>query len=446
MTDHPDRQALFLYVDDDPALDASKRQQVAAHVAICSACAAESDRLLSYVSEISKGGILRHLLDSDAGRDARRLAFLAHVDRLEDASSAAGQFYDDHLGSSPVESWQTVFTNYPAYFSAAMARRILREVDIEMNRRPKRALQLIAVAEQIANACQDVEARELLGDVWKQRSNAFRHLSRYDEALDAAALAQEFYASLPVGAYDVAQAQYTRVVALFKMTQFDLALAELTSAITTLRTFGLTVPLLKALVLEATIRAEQGDIPGAEMLYRDVLPLIRQLDERIEEARVLANLGDLNYRLGKYNQAVEDAETAIDRYRKLKMDAEAIRSAWTLALAHLASGDDGALDELHAVAVSFDDLGMVADAGLVRLDIVEDLLHRGEWEEAADIARQLAVIFTKAGVTLPSVAAVDFLRRAVEHHEATTATIQYVRDYVTADDPERIFRPPSQPS
>ena len=85
---------------------------------------------------------------------------------------------------------------------------------------------------------------------------------------------------------------------------------------------------------------------------------------------------------------------------------------------------------------------MAGDAAFVRLDIAEELLLLGEWEAAATLARGLVPLFQKARVTLASVNAADYLRRAIDAHEATPELVQYVRDFISADDPKRPFCPP----
>jgi hypothetical protein len=67
------------------------------------------------------------------------------------------------------------------------------------------------------------------------------------------------------------------------------------------------------------------------------------------------------------------------------------------------------LDDLEGAAAEFESRGMLADAGFVKLDITEELLHREEWRDAAVNARELASLFTKAGVSLASVLPLSFL-------------------------------------
>jgi tetratricopeptide (TPR) repeat protein len=195
-------------------------------------------------------------------------------------------------------------------------------------------------------------------------------------------------------------------------------------------------------MLEAGIRIDQGDVATAQRLWCDVLPMLERLGDEVERARVLANLGECNLRLGNLDQAMEDAQLAVRRYEVLRMEAEAIRSEWTIGMVHFARGEfEEGHNILRNAAASFTLRGMTADAGFVKLDICEELLRRHEWTEAEGIARELVSLFTVAGVTLASVNAIHFLREAVEHREATVAIVRYVRDYVTADDPTQPFDP-----
>lgn len=314
---------------------------------------------------------------------------------------------------------------------------------MEIDRYPQKALQIIDATHRMTDRLHDEECRPLLGDVWKQRANAFRHLARYDESLDAAAIAEAFYASLPAGEFDIAQAQYTQAATLFKMTRLTEAQQVLDRVIASLEPYGANLPLAKAKMLYASLKIEQGDVSTAEMLWLATLPLLRSLGSDVEEARVLANLAECHLRLGDLNSAMNEARQAVDRYRRLGMDGESIRSEWTVGMIHLASGEsEDGMDVLVNVAAAFDARGMLGDAAFAKLDICEESLRRKEWADAEVTARELTALFTSLNVTVANATAVDYLRRAVQNREATDATVRYIREYIMADDAGRPFAPP----
>jgi tetratricopeptide (TPR) repeat protein len=439
VSEHPDRVTILMYVENDASID---RPVVAEHVAVCAECQAIAEEFRHRFALLQHRDVLGYFRLPDPDRDRLRAVLLQEADHGAKEASSAAVFVADLL-SRPQETWDAFFERHPEHRTSAVARRLLEEVDVELNRRPEYALLLVREAERIGSFLSDVECRSLLGDVWKHRSNALRHLGRYDEALDAAEIAEAFYASLVAGDYDLAQAQYTRAVTLFKMTRYTEALDVLATASATLRNYGETVPLAKTMMLDAAIRIDQGDVASAQARWREVLPMLERLGDYVELARVLANLAECNLRLGAYDQAMEDAQRAVVRYRDLHMEMESIRSEWTIGMVHLARGEsDDGLVVLESAAAAFENLGMSGDAGFVGLDICEERLRREEWTKAEITARSLAGLFTAAHVTLASVKALDFLRQAVKNRQATAETVRYVREYVTADDPSRRFSPP----
>ena len=435
---------ILLYVENDAAVD---RRSMAAHLAACAQCEAIKEEFRQIMILLGHGDVIGYFAIEDHHRGPLRNTLLSEFDAVVAEWSSADAFFLD-LRNLPITTWNSYLERHPAHRTFGMVKRLLEEVELELNRRPEYALLLVKVADQIANTLPDVECRTALGDVWKHRSNALRHLGRYEEALDAAEIAEAFYASLLTGAFDAAQAQYTRAGVLFKMTRYAEALTILRHAHATLTGYGDSVPLAKTIMLEAGILIDQGDVLAAQQRWREVLPLLERLGDEVEQARVLANLGECNLRLGNLEAAMDDAQRAVRRYEALRMEAEAIRSEWTIGMVHLARGEfEEGLSVLQNAAASFTLRGMTGDAGFVKLDICEELLRREEWTDAEIIAWDLISLFTVAGVTLASVNALDYLRRAVENREATAAVVQYVREYVTAGDPARLFEPPvSAPS
>jgi hypothetical protein len=68
------------------------------------------------------------------------------------------------------------------------------------------------------------------------------------------------------------------------------------------------------------------------------------------------------------------------------------------------------------------------------------------WNRGGDAAAGASgaayLTVARAGVTIASVQALDYLRQSVIHCLATIDVVQYVRNYVAADDPARPFAPP----
>jgi len=195
-------------------------------------------------------------------------------------------------------------------------------------------------------------------------------------------------------------------------------------------------------MLEAVLCAERGDVTNARETLRELLPIEEQLGQPLEVGLVRTNLAECNLRLGDFDAAMEEARAAIETFRALGNVAEATRGEWTVANIRLARGEREAMDRLGEIAAIYQGLGMPGEAGFVNLDVTAELLEREEWTEAEILARELATLFTAAGVTLASVNALDYLRRAVENCEATADTVRYVRKYIAADDPDRPFEPP----
>jgi tetratricopeptide (TPR) repeat protein len=431
---------ILLYVEKDAS---SNRASMAAHLAGCDECEAIAEEFRCMFAQLQHRDFMGYYGVPDGDREALRAALLREADHVAEESWSANVFVADLL-ARPLGTWEACFERHPERRTSWVARRLFEEVEAELNRRPEYALALVGVVERLAAFLADVECRSVLGDVWKHRSNALRHLGRYDEALDAAALAESFHGSLVTGEFDRAQAQLARAGTLFKMTRYAEALEVLATATATLRNYGESVPLAKTIMLEAAIRLEEGDVAMAEKRWREVLPILDHLGDDIEHARVLANLAECNLRLGAYDQAMADAQRSVARYRALHMEVESIRSQWTTGIVHLARGEsDDGLAVLEIAAAAFESLSMNGDAGFVRLDICEERLGREEWTEAEATARGLASLFVAARVTTASARALDFLRRSVENRQATADTVRYVREYVTADDPSRRFEPPS---
>ncbi|HET8797578.1 MAG TPA: hypothetical protein VFO89_07820, partial [Thermoanaerobaculia bacterium] len=371
----------------------------------------------------------------------------ADAERAEEDARAADALILQ-LAQHPYHEWIAIVGANPHGCTAALAQRLVDIATPELDRNPGNALVLLNVAEMVAFTLDSKASLRSRAAVWKQRSNAYRMAAKYEDAIDAAYIAEQLYAELrePDTNFEIGQARYALAATLTKMERFPAALRTLKAAREMLEEYGESAPLAKVMMLEAVILMQQGDVSVAREAFRALLPAEELLGQPLEVGRVRFNLAECNLRLGDLEGAMKEARAAIEIFRRLGNVAERSRTEWTMIMIRLAQGEEAARD-LEPIAAVYQELGMPGEAGFVNLDLTELLLKNEEWTEAEFLARGLVNLFMAAGVTLASVNALHFLRAAVENREATAETVRYVRKYVSADNPERPFEPPiSKPS
>lgn len=92
----------------------------------------------------------------------------------------------------------------------------------------------------------------------------------------------------------------------------------------------------------------------------------------------------------------------------------------------------------------FEELDLIADAGLAALELAEALLLAGQPGEVPAICRDIVARFTRAGMTSRAITALSFLREAVALGQANASLVRHVYDFLRelpAEQP-RLFAPP----
>jgi tetratricopeptide (TPR) repeat protein len=370
---------------------------------------------------------------------------LTEADRMAREKRAAD--YDfAALIATPLEIWPLYFADHPSAPTEALVRLIVDAAVAELERQPAYSLSLLDAADSVAGCVSDPNGQsEFRSEVWKNRANALRILGRYDEALSSTVTAERFADEIATGGFMLAQIIYTRGTVLFKMGRFAETIKTARDASGRFAGYGDVKRVIHARNLEAVALAEQGETAEGLRVYLLIAQQLQHLEDPQMTARVTENIAIAHRRLGNYDEARAYAVAALERYRELKADSEIIRVEWTLGLIDLLVGEAQiGLARLRGAAVAFEALGMLADAGFVKLALTEELLRLEEWNEAGVMAGQAAEAFASAGAKLHLSTALSFLREAVQGRSATPELVRYVREYVTADEEGRSFEPPSQ--
>jgi tetratricopeptide (TPR) repeat protein len=433
---------LLAYLDENE--DVVNIAEVAAAVASCTTCAGRLRELQGLGRLIADRGTWSEV-DAPPTQPPSVMDILMDVDRIGREKRSAERDFAT-LIAEPVETWAAYFAAYPDSATESLARRVMDAAVTELDRQPAYALALLDAADSIAGRVNDQHGQlECRSEVWKNSANALRMLGRYEEALDATVTAERFAEEVPTGAFILAQIVYTRGTVLFKMGRFADTIAAARDASHRFAEYDDVKRVIHARNLEAIALTEQGEIAESLRVYLLLAQQLQQLDDPQMMARVTENIAVSHRRLGNYDEARAYAVAAQERYRELGADSEIIRVEWTLGLIDLLVGEtESGLARLRGAAAAFEGLGMLADAGFVKLAMTEELLRLEEWDDAGVMAGEAAETFASAGAKLHLSTALSFLREAVEGRSATLELVRYVREYVTADEEGRSFEPPSQ--
>jgi tetratricopeptide (TPR) repeat protein len=367
------------------------------------------------------------------------------VQRAEEEDRAAQKTFA-HLMERPIEAWAEYLAANPAQRTEGLIRRLITEARTEYDRRADYALELLSVAASIANALTDpVAIADQRGTIAKERANALRMLSRYQEALDELDWAERFLVHLPVNVFDLAVVEWARATVLFYMTRYGEALPLVRHAAKILRQFGDIPRAQQVRLLEAGILYEMGDTETALGIYEGLVDYFDRSGDFETLARVFGDIATCEMRLSRVGASRINAARAVELYDRVGKPTEKARVQWMLAHLLMLQGQfDDALHDLAIAADSFEMLGMIAERGTALLDIVEIHVARQAWDEAIRLSQYLAGLFTTIRAPVRAARAYSYLREAIESRSATTQLIEYIRSYVTdemADD--RAFTPPS---
>ena len=432
---------LLAYLDENE--EVVNVTKVAADVASCTTCAARLHELQDFGSFVA-GEMKLMEVDVPIGQPPRIMDVLRDAERVSREKRSAEHDFAA-LITEPLEMWPAYFAAQPYAPTEGLVRRIMDAATAELDRQPAYALALLDAADSIAEYVNDQHGQlECRSEVWKNRANALRMLGRYQEALDATVMAERLAEEVPTGAFMLAQIIYTRGTVLFKMGRFADAILAARNASYRFSEYGDVQRVIHARNLEAIALTEQGETAEGLRVYLLIAQQLQPRNDPQMTARVAENIAVSYRRLGNYDEARTYAAVAQERYRDLKADSEIIRIEWTLGLIDLSIGEtDVGLTRLRGAAAAFETLGMITDAGFVKLALTEELLRLKEWNEAAMMAGEAADTFATAGARLHLSAALSFLREAVQRRSATPELVRYVREFVTADEEGRHFDPPS---
>jgi tetratricopeptide (TPR) repeat protein len=424
------------------------------HLASCEMC---SDALDSY-RDIA--GLLcdKDVWDEDesyemapAPDSLRRIRAFADSVAHEDAEAAT---LVKELLLLPTEWWGEEVRADKRYATAGVVRRLLAVAHEAVDSVPTEALELAGIAldviNLIAHAAYDSETIHLLrGQALREHAFALYYLNRNEDAVRGAERARDAFAKCAVSEVEIARTDVLFALIQTRLEEFDAAIRSARSAEEVFANFGLEDRRRGARRVETMVLQDRGD-------HRKALERYREMETEVggsnpsELAGILNNIGNCHRHLGDFDRAISKYTFALSIFDDLGNLAEGSRTRWNVAQTLAAAGNLREAEKRYrSVRGEFHNLGLRGEAAVVSLNMAEIAVAENRFVEAAELCQQVIAHFQDAKVAYTSnaVAALSFLREAVEQRKASAAVAEAVRRYVSRlpQQPNLLFAPPPLP-
>jgi len=392
-----------------------------AHLAECSTCRQRfADNVVAF---------------DPAARRAREAEFTSTAERLEHERDGAADVVARHLRDTPVDEWPRL-AEVPELRNNAALEQLSEEVRRRLHRQPREALAIANLSASIAESIPSsqyapVILAQLRANAWKDRANTLRYLARYDEAIEAAERGEECLAEFASLGHDRAIVRMVKGTTLALLERFDEAHAILSECRRVFNDYQDRRRYLQAGSAEAGALYEANRMTEARQLWSNLLPVAIAEADVDCQARLHNNLGYCETHLKDYVSANIHFSEAVALFTDLGFTTEVARTERGAGLVLIARGQiTNGVARLNEARAAFKAAGVIDEAGLCSLRIVEVLIGRGEEAQARILTQSVIDEFITAGLDERAINAVVRLRDAIDVDDVTTETVRTVHAFV----------------
>jgi tetratricopeptide (TPR) repeat protein len=313
---------------------------------------------------------------------------------------------------------------------------LIQEIVSRTDRVPAEALAAADLAVSLAeaipfNAEEPLAGARARARALRYRSQSLRALARYRESLEELDRADELLAPLDALGYERALAQFSRAVTLQEAGRYDEASAALAKSRTSIDLHGEPRMQLLHRLAEGSLLYRTGQLAEAQATWTEVLAAALASGDVQAAASVHNNLAYVLLDLGEFAAADEHGSEAIRLFTELGQPIHVLRSqlARGRILIKQGSAKQG-ITQLRDVRERFLEQGLVEEAGLCGLEIVEAQLAGGAAAQAEALARRIVRDFTAAQLNRRAIIALGVLSDAIAARQASAATAENVRVFI----------------
>jgi tetratricopeptide (TPR) repeat protein len=426
------------------------RRDTAAHFSDCVRCGERFNEYSLLVSTLGVESVwTKGEVSVEPRRDlSRRLAEV--IERIQHERTGLDLILANTL-TGPANGWKAKIAALGDVYTIGMVEELLARADKLINVTPPDALELTALAVDIAH---DVAVGAYAFDfaiatrarACREHAYSLFYAGRFPEALTFVDRAQRLFAQMPRPEFDLARTAVMRALIYRSTDRLPEAIKLTREAADTFDFYGDRGRSVDAKMTGASMLFQQRRYQEAQAIW---LPLENEPAARTQRSYglLLQHLGSCYREMNELERAREFYARAIAEHENNNAPTEKTRVQWSLALTVVASGEQReALPLLRSVWQRFTALGMDAEAALVGLELAEVLLMLDEPDEVPAICRAILDQFTRTGMMSRAVSALSFLREAVAMGKATPSLVRHVHDFIRdlPKNPTRSYTPPPQ--
>ncbi len=362
-------------------------------------------------------------------------AFAAAAVLIERERENAPDIVDRLLRRTPIAEWPGLAESRALRNNAALEQ-MSEEIRKRIERKPVEALAIANLAASIAetlsaNSYPPAVMAQIRSTALRDRANALRYLGRLDEAYHSIETAEARLGEFPGLAHDRAIIWLVKAMIQGQMDLFDEAEQMISAASVVFADVNDLPRFFQAGLVSGNLFGRQKRYKDAQRIFGDLLDVATSTGDVKTQARLFNNLGHCAIYLDDYARANIHFSESIARFTDLGLHAEVPRTNLGAALVLIGKGQIAfGLARLEDARRAFIELGMMGEAGLCALRIIEVLIDRGDTEQARALTAAVIDEFEAAGIDTRAVQAVASLQSSIDADGATGETVRTVHEIV----------------
>ena len=367
--------------------------------------------------------------------EGHRQRLVAFASRVQDEYAEAGATFPLFLNDALAFVHERV-ERRPEYRTAGAVRLLTESAHVCCERDPMHARNIaeaaVLIADQLPQSEYPASVVHLLrGLAWKERANAMRFIGEYPEALVSLDRSEREFRQLLVPPIELGNTAYIRAMVLTYMDRLDEAERFAVESAEIFAAFGDAERSFLSTCAQATILYYRSDYASALVILECLLKHAEANNDSIETARHYSNVGVCCIQIGNAARAAECLLVAHQIYWGLQNELELARiERWLGVLSRVRGNVPDSIARLRRARAEFERLGLLDDAALATIDLVESLFVFGNTSEVAKLCSEAMRYIRRSGNRRQALVAASYLKEAADLHQLTLPKVEHVRKFV----------------